>query len=60
MNMGFGSPGQSQDHLEEELEQAEQSRRILELKRVKRARKTAATKTCHNLERLCGHEQRER
>ena len=53
MNMGFGSPGQSQNHSEEELEQAEQSRRILELKCVKRARKTAVTKTRHNLERLC-------
>ena len=52
MNMGFRSPSQSQVHSEEELEQVEQSR-ILELKRVKRARKIAVTKTRHNLERLC-------
>lgn len=33
---------------------------ILELKRVKRARKTAVTKTRHNLERLCASEDTEK
>ena len=53
--MGFGSPSQSRS--EEELEQVERSKReqerILELKRVKRAKKTVVTKTRHSLERLC-------
>ena len=53
--MGFGLPSQSRS--EEELEQVERSKReqerILELKRVKRAKKTVVTKTHHGLERLC-------
>jgi len=53
--MGFGLPSQSRS--EEELEQVERLKRgqerILELKRVKRAKKTVVTKTHHGLERLC-------
>jgi len=35
-----------------ESEEVNEEERILDLKREKRSRKTAVTKTCHNLERL--------
>ena len=53
--MGFCSL--SQWRSEKELEQVERSKReqerILELERVKRAKKTVVTKTRHSLGRLC-------